>query len=187
MTKNRWLFVLFALVAIVVVGIVVTRNPDLVRFWPFTPGEFVQAVTPLLLVALFVERGLEVVVTGLYGGEEANLRHQLKEKKISEDQLLAYQAHTRRFAFAAAAVLGIVISAIGVRGLELFVDPAVFKAISPLQQTVFRTVDVLVTGSLIAGGADGMHKLVSIFTNGMDKWNAGLKLTTPSARGGGNQ
>jgi len=179
MTRIRWTFALFAVFSIIVVGIVVARNPALVRFWPFTPGEFVQAVTPLLLVALFVERALEIVIGGLYGGDEAKLKQQVKQKAIPEADLLAYKASTRRFAFAAALVFGLTISAIGVRGLELFVDPAVFDTLTSTQRTVFRTVDVLVTASLIAGGADGMHKLVSIFTNGMVKINAGLKQGTP--------
>jgi hypothetical protein len=179
MTKQRWLFILFALFATVVVGIVVARNPALVRFWPFTPGEFVQAVTPLLLVALFVERALEIVIGGLYGGAEAELKKLVKEKQKSDTDLLKFKASTRRVAFAGALVFGLTISAIGVRGLELFVDPAVFDTLTSTQRTVFRTVDVLVTASLIAGGADGMHKLVSVFTNGMDKINAGLKQGTP--------
>lgn len=179
MTKRQWLFVGFALFAIVVVAIVVSRNPDLVRFWPFTPTEFVQFVTPLFLVALFVERALEIVVTGLYGEEEAQYREQAKADPAVKAKLIAHKAATRRVAFAGALVLGITIAAIGVRGLEMFVDPAVFKQLTSVQHTVFRTVDVLVTGALIAGGADGMHKLVSVFTNGMDKINAGLKQSTP--------
>lgn len=179
MTKQRWLFIVFAVFSTVVVGIVVARNPALVRFWPFTAGEFVQAVTPLLLVALFVERALEIVIGGLYGGAEAELKQQVKKKEKTDTDLLQFKASTRRVAFAGALVFGLTISAIGVRGLELFVDPAVFDTLTATQRTVFRTVDVLVTASLIAGGADGMHKLVSVFTNGMDKINAGLKQSTP--------
>ena len=175
MTKHQRLFVGFGVFATVVVAIVVARNPTLVRFWPFTPAEFVQAVTPLFLVALFVERAMEIIVSGLYGEEEASLKERLKGDPTLPAKLVEQKAATRRVAFGGALVFGITIAAIGVRGLELFVDPAVFKTLSDTQQTVFRTVDVLVTGALIAGGADALHKLVSLFTNGMDKWNAGMK------------
>jgi len=82
-------------------------------------------------------------------------------------------------AFTAAVLLGITISAIGVRALELFVDPAVFAALTSAQRTVFRVIDVVLTGAVLGGGADGMHKLVSVFTNFMDRTNANLKGGTP--------
>ncbi len=36
------------------------------------------------------------------------------------------------------------------------------------QERAFMAMDVLLTGMLLGGGADGLHKLVSIFTNFMD-------------------
>jgi hypothetical protein len=61
-----------------------------------------------------------------------------------------------------------VVAALGVRVLQLFVDPAVFDALSGLQRRLFCTVDVLLTGALLGGGADGLHKLVRVFTTFMD-------------------
>ncbi|MEE2637378.1 MAG: hypothetical protein VYE68_09125 [Acidobacteriota bacterium] len=37
---------------------------DVIRFIPFTAGEFVQLFTPLFLAALFIERAVEVFISG---------------------------------------------------------------------------------------------------------------------------
>jgi len=77
------------------------------------------------------------------------------------------------------ATLAVLDRALFMRALELFVDPAVFAALTSAQRTVFRVIDVVLTGAVLGGGADGMHKLVSVFTNFMDRTNANLKGGTP--------
>ncbi len=165
-------------------------KPGLVRFWPFSATEFAQQFGPLILIALFIERALEVFLTPLRGGESDEKTEELKKKKeliekketaqatILEDErndvkqktleLTKYKAGTRQIAFVAALVLGILVSALGVRGLGLFVDPAAFADLSAVQRNLFNAVDVLLTGALLGGGADGLHKLVSVFTGYMD-------------------
>ena len=167
---------LLAAVVVLVAAVawVVSRDPALVRFWPFTAGEFVQALTPLVLVALFIERALEVFVTAWRGGGADAIQERVRVG-AAPGQAVDYKSSTRRLAFAAAVLIGTAIAAIGVRALELFVDPAVFRTLSPLQQTVFRTADVLLTGAVLGGGADGLHKLVSVFTNFMDSTSAQIK------------
>ena len=48
----------------IVVALVTSRNTDIVRFTSFSAGEFVQLITPLFLVALFIERVIEVFISG---------------------------------------------------------------------------------------------------------------------------
>jgi hypothetical protein len=157
------------------VALVVWREPSLIRFWPFTPAEFFQAMTPLLLVALFVERAMEILVKGLYGEGEEVLRHAAKNDPAREPERLLYKSRTRRFAFTGSVFVCIVISAIGLRALEMLIDPAVFKTLTDTQRNVFQTIDVLLTGTLLAGGADGLHKIVTLFTNSLDSQNKKLK------------
>ena len=52
-----------ALLTVTSAILVAIFNPDLVRFWPFTVTDFVQLMTPLFFVALFIERVLEVFLT----------------------------------------------------------------------------------------------------------------------------
>jgi len=45
------------------------------------------------------------------------------------------------------------------------VDAAVFAELQRVQQRLFRTTDVLMTGAVLGGGSDVLHQLVLVFTN----------------------
>jgi hypothetical protein len=141
--------------------------PGLIRFWPFSAAEFVQLVTPLFMISLFIERTLEVFVTSWRGPEAA-----IRERKINalrkqvKDRC---KARMQRIAFAGSVAMGMIISAVGVRALGLFIDPAAFSALSEMQQASFNVVDVLLTGAMLGGGSDALHKFVTIFTNFMER------------------
>ena len=175
------------LVAVGTLVAVALSRPGLIRFWPFSMGDFVQLVTPLFLVSLFIERALEVFVTSWRGEDTdkielaiATTQDQMSKAKgqalaDAEENLMArqldlarYKSGTRRKAFVGGVLVGLIISALGVRALQLFVDPAAFATLTTAQQRLFTVADVLLTGGAIGGGADGMHKLVSVFTNFMD-------------------
>jgi hypothetical protein len=158
--------------------------PGLIRFWPFSVAEFVQRIFPLFLVSLFIERAIEVFVTAWRGPESAIRDRQIKElRKAIKDgkgELITELARVsaekeycrsrvQRIAFASGVGLGIVISSVGVRALGLFVDPASFGTLSPKQQASFNMVDVLLTGAMLGGGSDALHKLVSVFTTFMER------------------
>jgi hypothetical protein len=142
---------------------------------PFTLGEFVQVITPLFFVCLLIERALEVFLTSWRGAEAARLESAASTPADAGSGAVdarndreAYKSRTQRIAFLAGTSIGVIIAALGVRALELLVDPAVFGALPELQRTLFRMADVLFTGAILGGGADGLHKLVSVFTNFMD-------------------
>jgi hypothetical protein len=79
------------------------------------------------------------------------------------------RSRMRRVAFAGSVALGVIVSEVGVRVLGLFVDPAAFNGLSPEQQASFNTVDVLLTGAMLGGGSDALHKFVTVFTNFMER------------------
>lgn len=67
--------IVITLVFIALVGYVAATTTDILRFTPFTAGEFVQLFTPLFLAALFIERAVEVFILQLPGlGERASQR-----------------------------------------------------------------------------------------------------------------
>ena len=131
------------LVAMVVAAIVAANTTDIVRFSPFTAGEFVQLFTPLFLAALFVERAVEVFITSWRDLASVRLRVAQKQAKLAvtasegspaaagaQDAVVAaqggladYQAETRRWAFAGSVFLGVIVAGLGVRAFGLFVDP----------------------------------------------------------------
>jgi hypothetical protein len=166
------------LVAIASSALVAWLNPGLVRFWPFTVPDFVQLVTPIVLVALFIERVLEVFLTSWRAQEARQLstaakaaQHAATEPGVVPEvnkQLIAYRSRTQRIAFFWGTGIGIVVAALGVRVLELFLDPAIFTSLPQGQQRLFRVADVLLTGALLGGGADVLHQLMSVFTSYME-------------------
>ena len=59
--------------------------------------------------------------------------------------------------------VGVVVSMIGFRALSALV-------VAPDPPPVYLgAVDILLTGALLAGGSDGLHKLVEVYRNQMDK------------------
>ncbi|MGH7391519.1 MAG: hypothetical protein ACREM3_18970, partial [Candidatus Rokuibacteriota bacterium] len=78
---------------------------------------------------------------------------------------LRYRCVTRQIALATGLVLGFLVSGVGVRALGLLVDPSLNG--SPAQAAAFRLVDGLLTGGVIAGGSEGIHRVATVFDNFM--------------------
>jgi len=136
----------------------------------------------LITIALFIERTVEVLLTPWRGLESHRMTARVKQAKAkaekgevdsvavsnAEEELTEFKDRTRRIAFLMALALGMTISAVGFRGLEFFVDPNSIR--EPSEQLIaFRVLDVLVTGALLAGKAEGLHRMVSVFTSQLDK------------------
>lgn len=173
--NERRVVIALVLVFLASAALVAWFRPSLVRFWAFTPADFVQLVTPLFLIALFIERVLEVFLTSWRAGESKKLQlaakdqpKKLEAREATED----FKARTQRLAFLTGTAIGVVISALGIRILEPLLDPTAFStgadAIPGWQQRLVMVADVLFTGAVLGGGSDGMHKLVQVFTNFMD-------------------
>jgi len=150
-------------------------NPGVLSFRTFNAMEFVQSMLPLVMFALFIERVLEVFLTSWRAHETAELKARAarakskqsdqKTRRCDQETLRRHQSQTQRIAFFAGTMLGVVIAALGVRVLELSVDPAAFELLPRVQQRLFRTTDVLMTGAVLGGGSDALHQLVLVFTN----------------------
>lgn len=66
-----------------------------------------------------------------------------------------------------------IISAVGLRSLQpLFAAgdaDAVAAWLASRQGHVFGAIDILVTGTLLAGGSDGIHWIVALYRDWIDK------------------
>lgn len=136
----------------------------------------------LVVLALMVERAQEVVMTvwraagsetqrlaierlkqklqaaGAPAGEQGvELARQLAE---AEQNLLAYRAHTRVLALYLGLLLGVLISGAGFRLLQGLV---LFDVLPNWQGRLYNGLDILLTGAVIAGGSDGVHKLAECY------------------------
>jgi len=182
--------------AIIVLALVLSLTPEPVAFKSTASNEVLGLLGTLLFVALLVERALEVFVNtwrsegamftdqrDFYRRELDNLEklkpdEQLARKtelddvreklRIAEDQRTKYRSGTMQFALWGGLTLGLLTSAVGVRTLQPLVDPAALAQLGPTQQTFFHVVDVLLTGGLLAGGSDAIHKLTSLYVTIME-------------------
>ena len=160
-------FATWGLVVVLVASLlaVAVFTPGLIPFAPITLTDVVNVITPLFLVALFIERGLEVFLTSWRAGESKR-----REDNKDAPGLREHKIVTPRIAFLAGTAIGVVISALGVRALQPLLYADLFPGADGVQfqERAFMAMDVLLTGMLLGGGADGLHKLVSVFTNFMD-------------------
>ena len=119
----------------------------------------------------------------------------LKALYVRQDRLALYRLSTRKGAFLAGLFTGVVIALVGPRILQEFVDPhtlgeltrcaaqsgrdslaafgqcqglAIARA-AATQLWLFQTFDILVTGGLIGGGAEGLHSIVAAITGTADR------------------
>lgn len=157
------------------------------------------ALLGFLLVSLFVERAVEVFANvwreqekkplvaavqrsvaileaARRSAERPNARAAEAIAAAADDHkravtaLQAYQAETRTRAALAAVLLGGAIALFGIRALDVFVAEHV--TLGNWQNFLFSSADVLVTAALLGGGADGIHKIISVFTSYADKTKA---------------
>lgn len=111
-----------------------------------------QTLTILLLISSFLERALEVYV--------------LTFRNINDAvQTSEYKDETRKIALWAALTAGILISVIGIRGIEPFI---ILDSKNNWQNSWFRILDIFLTGAVIAGGSDVIHKILQVFTTFME-------------------
>ncbi len=59
--------------------------------------------------------------------------------------------------------------AFGIRALELFLDADVFAGLEAWQSGLFKAFDVVPSGALLGGGADGFHKVTAAVTRFLER------------------
>ncbi|MBX2864213.1 MAG: hypothetical protein KTR27_11715 [Leptolyngbyaceae cyanobacterium MAG.088] len=147
-----------------------------------------QQLTVLIIVALFLERALEVYKLWYFSPEKERLAVEVEREQVelellvadvenssseeaigavqlrlfnAEESLRVYKNHTRQALLRAAIVFGFLIGLVGVRSLENAFDfPAVETAVEGFRFYLFRMLDLILTAGLIAGGSEGIHGVV---------------------------
>jgi hypothetical protein len=87
----------------------------------------------------------------------------------SKLDLADFKSKTQNLAFKVSFVLGVVVASFGIRTLAPLVEPNAFGKLPHLQQVGFAALDVLLTGALLSGGADGLHQVLSLFLDYVGK------------------
>ncbi|MDZ8189036.1 MAG: hypothetical protein RMX96_29850 [Nostoc sp. ChiSLP02] len=100
------------------------------------------------------------------------IKPEFDDLNAKERQRAAYKADTRTIALWTSLLFGLLISAIGIRTIEPLV---VIDLNNQIQVVIFRSLDALLTGGLIAGGSEGIHKIIQVFINFMEATSQQIK------------
>lgn len=100
------------------------------------------------------------------------VKPELDDLNAKERQRAAYKADTRTIALWTSLLFGLLISAIGIRSIEPLV---IIDLNNQIQVIIFRSLDALLTGGLIAGGSEGIHKIIQVFINFMEATSQQIK------------
>jgi len=167
-------------------------SPAALAIKTMSATDVISMLSSFFLIALILERSLEVFIT-TWRAEESdkldleiqNLKDkvsQLESKNATSDELdplrdnlkktiyvqTNYRSQTQRIALYTGLAVGIAVATAGIRMLHLLVDPNTLSTFSEGQMGFFRVADIILTGGLIAGGSDGIHKIANVYDNFMN-------------------
>lgn len=124
----------------------------------------------VVMLSLFVERAVEVVLSSLRSGGADRLDLALDNTPVGTDVHRAlmceradYRAHSRLIAQQLALGFGLLIALVGIRILA----GLVYEVPAGWQNRLFHMLDILLTGSVIAGGSDAANKLTKAYSQVM--------------------
>jgi len=184
MSRTRFSVTVFLSVVIgsaVVVGLL---NPEMLRARAMSRESFLEVFEPLFLASLLIERVIEVFISVWRDAGATNLELAKQAGSANAATKLAeYRDETRTWTLISGVVVGFVVSAVGLRSLGPWLDFE--SARSPAQTSAFTILDVLLTGFLIGGGSDFLHRLITVFTNFLDSSAQRGKAPTLPTGGGG--
>jgi len=121
----------------------------------------------LFAIALFFERCIEVIVAIFRNKKAAEYKNELEKSPTdkAEKKLTHYRLETQSISLRVSFIVGIVVSAAGIRILgELVTIPS---GIALPQQNFFHLVDIFITAGVLAGGSDGIHQLMTVYDDYM--------------------
>jgi hypothetical protein len=134
-----------------------------------------QMLTVLFLISTFSERALEVyMITFRKPGEYKYSVVPLNIKQDEPKTLDEYKNETSKIALFSALTIGIIISIVGIRGIEPFIH---LQGTTNWQHDWFRLLDIILTGGVIAGGSEFIHTMLQVVTTFFDNITVANKST----------
>ncbi|HWR82946.1 MAG TPA: hypothetical protein VN285_06570 [Candidatus Deferrimicrobium sp.] len=140
---------------------------------------------PMFIIAAFLERTQEVFVASWRDIERGRLEQTVREietgiakcsgqatdgliEKLKEANLEVsrFKTDTRRYVFLFGLASGILISIVGVRVLKPLTS--MDASTVGFQRHLFNFTDIVLTGALIGGGSESIHRVVAVITDFLD-------------------
>ncbi len=158
--------------------------------WPgaglvMDPKTVLTFLSPLLLTAGFIERAIEIIVSPWRDAGATVLANRVDALKslpapsdpvallasqsalvVAQSEFQSYKGQTQRFAFSVSITMSLGAAMVGVRALGPFLPST--PPVGPVQLLWFKVFDVVLSACLLAGGADGIHSVVNMFTTFFD-------------------
>lgn len=145
---------------------------------------------PILFMSLLLERSLDVFLTATRQADSQKLEREiqdltakifdengvLNDENSSElavltekkERLAQRRFETRLLALWVSLYAGVLLGCIGFRTLGGLIPPESLAGLGPVRYAIFRVCDLLLTGGVIAGGGEGVHKLMEGYRGVID-------------------
>jgi len=157
--------------------------PGVIAFKSITRDSVFGVLTWLFIVAVFIERAVEVIISTIRDAGADSLQHYVDaaqdkidaQAKITpgslpyldplhaaQEKLLEYRSRTKELALCVSFVISIFVSLAGVRSLGTIVETV------PPGNWLFPAADIIVTGAVLAGGSDAIHQMMNVLMNFFD-------------------
>ena len=144
-----------------------------VPFKSFTESDVLAIITSMFVVAVFMERSIEAILTPVRAPDRQKIEQELEDIKRAvetddskkgkqiekERELQRYRLNTAKHAYWLSFGFGLIISVVGIRTLAGLVNPGDLKALGDIHRTLFSFVDIVLTGGVIAGGSAAIDKI----------------------------
>ncbi len=148
-------------------------------------ADVLQIIMTLFVIALFLERFMDVFLTTWRAPQSEQLAAEIqsvskdleqnpvdseliRQKEEKQTALAEFKRTTRTISLWSGFILGMIVALVGIRALFPLIDARAFRSLSEVQQSLFRLLDVLITGGMLAGGSDGIHKLAEVYRTFME-------------------
>ena len=129
----------------VTVGVALAFDSRLVPLNTDAAADIGRPLILLIFVSLIVERALEAIVSAWREPRKRQLR--IPEDPDESPEFQRYTHMTRIITLALALLMGLLVSAVGIRVLEPIVDSSSLRELGS-QARWFRSLDVLLTGGV---------------------------------------
>lgn len=188
--KSLLKFFRYLFYVVLVCGLLYILIPiDPLTFQVLSFDVVIRRLSVLIIVALFLERALEVYKLSYFAQEKKRLETQIIQRQLeletlvsdsedsssnsdavqaaalrilsAEEDLRLYKDQTRQQILQVAIVFGLLLSSVGLRCLEGIVQYPTPETISEtFRLYLFRVLDLSLTAGLIAGGSEGIHNIL---------------------------